>query len=252
MQNFSYDHLYRFTYDMLTKIGCPESDAKIATEVLLSADLRGVDSHGVARLSGYVRLWEKGRINATPNIKIVHETPSTAVVDGDGGLGLVVAPFAMQVAINIAKIAGTGWVSVKHSNHYGIAGYHAMMALDHDMIGISLTNASPLVSPTFSKERLLGTFKQKFFSIGGKFDILDKNERPAATLQGKWTGWDFKFSHENKQLAQVSKKWAGLGKEFFTSADNYVLQIEETVASDSPLRQLILAAVMCIDMVLKE
>jgi uncharacterized protein YxjI len=102
------------------------------------------------------------------------------------------------------------------------------------------------------KERLLGTFKQKFFSIGGKFDILDKNERPAATLQGKWTGWDFKFSHENKQLAQVSKKWAGLGKEFFTSADNYVLKIEETVPSDSPLRQLILAAVMCIDMVLKE
>jgi len=102
------------------------------------------------------------------------------------------------------------------------------------------------------KDRLLGTFKQKFLSIGGKFEILDKNEKPAATLQGKWTGWDFKFSHENKQLAQVSKKWAGMGKEFFTSADNYVLQIEENVAPESPLRQLILAAVMCIDMVLKE
>ncbi|WP_343592752.1 phospholipid scramblase-related protein [Flavobacterium sp.] len=102
------------------------------------------------------------------------------------------------------------------------------------------------------KDRLIGTFKQKFFSIGGKFDILDKNERPVATLQGKWTGWDFKFSHENKQLAQVSKKWAGLGKEFFKSADNYVLQIEATVATESPLRQLILGAVMCIDMVLKE
>ncbi len=157
MQNFSYDHLYRFTYDMLTKIGCPESDAKIATEVLLSADLRGVDSHGVARLSGYVRLWEKGRINATPNVRVTYETPSTAVVDGDSGLGLVVAPFAMKVAIEKAKNVGTGWVSVKNSNHYGIAGYHAMMALEHDMIGISLTNASPLVSPTFSKERLLGT-----------------------------------------------------------------------------------------------
>lgn len=102
------------------------------------------------------------------------------------------------------------------------------------------------------KDRLVGTFKQKFFSIGGKFEILDKNEKPVATLQGKWTGWDFKFSHENKQLAQVNKKWAGMGKEFFTSADNYVLQIEETVPQDSPLRQLILAAVMCIDMVLKE
>ena len=157
MQNFSYDHLYRFTYDMLTQIGCPESDAKIATEVLLSADLRGVDSHGVARLSGYVRLWEKGRINTTPNVRVTYETPSTAVVDGDSGLGLVVAPFAMKVAIEKAKNVGTGWVSVKNSNHYGIAGYHAMMALEHDMIGISLTNASPLVSPTFSKERLLGT-----------------------------------------------------------------------------------------------
>ncbi|MEO6173887.1 MAG: phospholipid scramblase-related protein [Flavobacterium circumlabens] len=102
------------------------------------------------------------------------------------------------------------------------------------------------------KDRLIGTFKQKFFSFGGKFEILDKNERPCATLQGKWTGWDFKFSHENRQLAQVSKKWAGMGKELFTSADNYVLQIEENVPADSPLRQLILGAVMCIDMVLKE
>jgi len=102
------------------------------------------------------------------------------------------------------------------------------------------------------KDRLIGTFKQKFFSIGGRFEILDKNEKPVATLQGKWTGWDFKFSHENKQLAQVSKKWAGIGKEFFTTADNYILQIEDTVAADSPLRQLILGAVMCIDMVLKE
>ncbi|SHM61821.1 phospholipid scramblase-related protein [Flavobacterium chilense] len=102
------------------------------------------------------------------------------------------------------------------------------------------------------KDRLIGTFKQKLLSIGGKFEILDKNEKPIAMLQGKWTGWDFKFTYENKQLAQVNKKWAGIGKEFFTSADNYVLQIEETVAEDSPLRQLILAAVMCIDMVLKE
>lgn len=102
------------------------------------------------------------------------------------------------------------------------------------------------------KDRLIGTFKQKFFSFGGKFEILDKNERPCATLQGKWTGWDFKFSHENRQLAQVSKKWAGMGRELFTSADNYVLQIEDNVPADSPLRQLILGAVMCIDMVLKE
>jgi len=155
--NFTLDQLLSFTKNILIKIGCSEKDAATAADVLVSADLRGVDSHGVARLSGYVRLWEAGRINPTPDIKVVYETPSTAVVDGDGGLGLVVAPFAMQVAIEKAKTAGTGWVSVKNSNHYGIAGIHAMQALQHDMIGISLTNASPLVSPTFSAERLLGT-----------------------------------------------------------------------------------------------
>jgi L-2-hydroxycarboxylate dehydrogenase (NAD+) len=156
-QLYTYLQLYNFSKTIFLKIGCNETDADTATKVLLSADLRGVDSHGVARLSGYVRLWEVKRINANPDIKIIHETPSTAVVDGDSGLGLVVAPKAMQVAIDKAKQAGTGWVSVQNSNHYGIAGYHAMMALQHDMIGISLTNASPLVAPTFSTERLLGT-----------------------------------------------------------------------------------------------
>jgi LDH2 family malate/lactate/ureidoglycolate dehydrogenase len=107
--NFTHHHLEKFTIAILQKIGCPEKEAKTAAAVLLSADLRGVDSHGVARLSGYVRLWEAGRINPNPNICVVHETPSTAVVDGDGGLGLVVAPYAMQVAIEKAKIAGTGW-----------------------------------------------------------------------------------------------------------------------------------------------
>ena len=138
-------------------MGCSHNDANTAATVLLSADLRGVDSHGVARLGGYVRLWEAKRINATPAIKIIHETPSTAVVDGDSGLGLVIAPAAMQVAIDKALIAGTGWVSVQNSNHFGIAGYHAMLALPHDMIGIAMTNASALVAPTFSTEKMLGT-----------------------------------------------------------------------------------------------
>ncbi|SNT12857.1 Malate/lactate/ureidoglycolate dehydrogenase, LDH2 family [Ekhidna lutea] len=155
--NFSAEELRRFATQIFTKIGCPENEAQLAADVLVNADLRGVDSHGVARLSGYIRLHEKNRLNATPKIKTVHETPSTAVVDGDLGLGLVVGPHAMNLAIEKAKNVGSGWVSVKNSNHYGIAGYHSMMALKEDCIGISLTNASPLVSPTFSKERLLGT-----------------------------------------------------------------------------------------------
>ncbi|GAO41230.1 Ldh family oxidoreductase [Flavihumibacter petaseus] len=154
---FSLEQLEQFTLQVFRAIGCPEEDAVTATRVLLNADLRGIDSHGIARLSGYVRLWDAKRVNATPRVKVIHETPSTAVVDGDSGLGLVVAPKAMQLAIDKAKNAGTGWVSVQHSNHYGIAAAHAMMALEEDMIGISMTNASALVAPTFSTERLLGT-----------------------------------------------------------------------------------------------
>lgn len=156
-QIFSYERLYQFTYTVFKSIGCSDADASVATTVLLNADVRGIDSHGVARLSGYVRLWEAKRINASPNIKIIHETPSTATVNGDAGLGLVVAPKAMQIAIDKAKNVGTGWVSVQNSNHFGIAGYHAMMALEHDMIGIAMTNASALVAPTFSIEKMLGT-----------------------------------------------------------------------------------------------
>src|SRR5688572_17351311 len=130
---YSYQQLYDFTVAIFQKIGCSDVQAQDAAKTLLSADLRGVDSHGIARLSGYVRLWEAKRVNAKPDIKVIHETPSTAVVDGDSGLGLVVAPFAMQIAIEKAKQAGTGWVSVQNSNHFGIAAHHAMMALQHDM-----------------------------------------------------------------------------------------------------------------------
>jgi L-2-hydroxycarboxylate dehydrogenase (NAD+) len=201
---YSYKSLFSFTKEIFIKIGCPEADADLATTVLLSADLRGVDSHGIARLIGYVRLWETGRINPKPNVRIVHETPSTAVVDGDGGLGLVVAPKAMQVAIDKSTNVGTGWVSVKNSNHYGIAGYHAMMALKQNMIGISMTNASPLVAPTFSLERLLGTNpiavaipanKQPAFvadfatttAANGKLEILQRKglDAPLGWIQDK-------------------------------------------------------------------
>lgn len=195
-QLFTYNQLYQFSKDIFIKIGCNIADAETAATSLLSADIRGVDSHGVARLSGYVRLWEAKRVNANPQLKIVHETASTAVVDGDKGLGLVVAPYAMQVAIEKAKAVGTGWVSVKNSNHFGIAGHHAMMALPHDMIGIAMTNASALVAPTFSKERMLGTnpiavaipagqqpaFVADFATTtaaNGKLEILQRKNQPA-------------------------------------------------------------------------
>ena len=155
--NFSYDQLLSFAHSVFLKMGCPQDHADTAAKTLLSADMRGIDSHGVARLSGYTRLWEVKRVNPVPDLKILHESPSTALLDADAGLGLVAAPYAMQIAIQKAKQCGTGWVCVQNSNHFGIAGYHAMKALEHDMIGMAMTNASALVAPTFSSERMLGT-----------------------------------------------------------------------------------------------
>jgi len=100
--------------------------------------------------------------------------------------------------------------------------------------------------------QIVGGFNQKLFSIGGSFNVLDANDAPVCQLKGKWTGWDFRFMAGDVELAHVSKKWAGMGKEMFTSADNYVLEISESVPADNAVRQLILAAIMCIDMVLKE
>lgn len=101
-------------------------------------------------------------------------------------------------------------------------------------------------------EERIGGFKQKFFSLGGAFDVLGPSDNVMCTLKGKWTSWEFRFLAGDNELAMVTKKWAGLGKEMFTSADNYVLQIHDHVPKDNPLRQLIMAAVLCIDKVLKE
>ncbi len=155
--NYSAKELENFSKKVFLFMGHSEKNAELAAKVLISADLRGIDSHGIARLSGYYRLWKKQRINANAIPKVIHESFSTATVDGDAGLGLIVGPFAMQVAIDKANQYGSGWVSVKNSNHFGIAAHHAMMALKHDMIGIAMTNASPLVAPTHSNERMLGT-----------------------------------------------------------------------------------------------
>lgn len=152
-----YHLLKKYVASVFTAIGCSEQEAELASDVLVSADARGIDSHGVARLAGYVRLYDNGRLNTKPQVKILHETPSTATLDGDRGLGLVVAPKAMEIACEKAALAGTGWVAVQNSNHFGIAGYHAMKALPSQMIGWAMTHAAPLVTPTFSKEKLLGT-----------------------------------------------------------------------------------------------
>jgi LDH2 family malate/lactate/ureidoglycolate dehydrogenase len=183
--NFSKQQLFAFTQSVFEHCGMSPDDAEQSADVLLAADLRGIDSHGVARLSGYVRLVEAGRANMKPNWKVIHETPSTATVDADGGLGLAVAPKAMQIAIDKAKQVGTGWVAIQNSNHFGIAAYHAMLALEHDMIGIAMTNASPLVAPTHSKERMLGTNPMCYVFPAGNRQPIVVDLATSAAANGK-------------------------------------------------------------------
>ncbi len=185
MNTYTKQQLENFCHSVFIKMGCSEADATLATNVLVKADIRGIDSHGVARLSGYVRLWEAGRINPKPNIRIVHQTPSTATVDGDEGLGLVVAPKAMEIAMEKAHNVGSGWVAIKNSNHFGIAAYHALMATEQNMVGISMTNASPLVAPTNSTERLLGTNPMCFAMPAGKYTPVVSDLATSAAANGK-------------------------------------------------------------------
>jgi len=154
---YTADYLEQFTRKVFEKMGCSPEDAKMATDVFIAAELRGYSSHGMIRIKDYFKLWQAERINVKPEVRVVHESPSTAVVDGDGAIGMIAATKSMEIAIEKARTAGTGWVSTKNSNHYGFAGYYSMMALKHDMIGISLTIANPLVAPTFSVEPMLGT-----------------------------------------------------------------------------------------------
>lgn len=149
--------LTKFCQRAFQALGVPAEDAAITAEVLVAANLRGIDSHGVARLHRYVNGLRQGVMHPRPEIRIFHETPVTALVDGGGGLGQPIGVRAMRLAIAKAEAHGVGFVAVRNSNHYGIAGYYAMMALEHDLIGLSLTNSGPYVVPTFGREAILGT-----------------------------------------------------------------------------------------------
>ena len=140
------------------KVGVPPEDARLAADVLVLADLRGVDSHGVSNmLRVYVDEYNIGEINPRPNWRIVRQTPATANIDSDAGLGIIIAPKAMDIAIEKAKNVGVGMVTISNGRHLGMASYHAMMALKHDMIGICMTSCPPLVLPTFGAEPRMGT-----------------------------------------------------------------------------------------------
>lgn len=180
-----YKKLWNFAREVLIATGMGEEDATLASDVLLAADLRGIDSHGVARLKGYVRLMDEGRANPKPQIRIEYQTPSTATIDGDKGLGLVVGPKAMQIAIQKAHTAGTGWVAVNNSNHFGIAGYHTLLAVEAQMMGFAMTNASPLVAPTWGKKRMLGTNPISFSVPARRFPPIVVDMATTTAANGK-------------------------------------------------------------------
>ena len=149
--------LRNFSARVFMHFGVPEADALLAADVLAKSDLRGIDSHGIARLHTYFEMLELGRINPKPKIKIIREKASVATVDGDNGLGLVVGPKANEIAMDKAEQYGSGWVSVCNTNHFGIAGYYPLKALERDLIGWAMTNTTKLVAPLWGAERMLGT-----------------------------------------------------------------------------------------------
>jgi LDH2 family malate/lactate/ureidoglycolate dehydrogenase len=152
------EKLKAFVNAALTKIGVAAQDAAVVADVLVAADLRGIESHGVARLeSHYVSRIRSGKLKAAPDVKVVHETPTSIVFDADNGLGHPAGKRAMLAVIEKAKARGCAFGAVRNSNHFGIAGYYAMLALEHDLIGITSTNSVRYGAPTYGKQIMLGT-----------------------------------------------------------------------------------------------
>ncbi len=186
--------LKEFCTKVWMKLGVPESDARITTDVLVLADLRGIESHGVARLPRYYTDLKNGWTEPTDQSRIIKETKATALIEGERSLGQVVGHKGMEMAIRKAKDTAVGIVTVRNSHHYGIAGYYSLMALEHDLIGMSMTNAAPLVVPTFGRTAVLGTnpisltaptLKEKPFVLDMATSVVPRGKLEVYDRQGK-------------------------------------------------------------------
>ncbi|ACU03250.1 Ldh family oxidoreductase [Pedobacter heparinus] len=155
--HFSATQLREFSTRTFTYFGVPYDEAVLAADVLAYSDEHGIDSHGIARLKTYFDLLRAKKINPRPELRMLRERASVATIDGDNGLGLVVGPKCMEIAIQKARLHGSGWVSVCNTNHYGAAGYYPVMALKDDIIGLSMTNTTKGVAPFNGAEKMLGT-----------------------------------------------------------------------------------------------
>lgn len=196
----SAEFLRSFMESSFISLGVSEEDAHICAEILITSDLRGIESHGIGRLRMYVDRIRKGLIETKDQSQIVRESPTTAVIDGHHGIGMVIAHRAMQLAIDKAKQVGMGAVAVRNSTHFGIDGYYPLMAVENNMIGMSFTNARPAVAPTFSGYPTLGTNPIAFgaptdenfpflfdaatsITQRGKIEVLNRQEKPV------YDGW---------------------------------------------------------------
>src|SRR5512137_2447896 len=197
MENVFYipvDTLSNFMRDVLLGVGVSPEDAAICTDVILASDLRGIESHGIGRLKYYYERIQAGQHQVKTNFEVVREGPTTAVVDGHHGMGMVIAKRAMQMAIDKAHAYGMGCVVVRDSTHFGIAGYYPLMAASQGCIGMTFTNARPSVSPTFGVQPMLGTNPIAFgcptdedcpflfdaatsITQRGKLEVLDRIEK---------------------------------------------------------------------------
>ncbi len=186
--------LERFVTDVLARYGVAEKEGAITARVLVAADLRGIASHGVARLGRYVKGLKGGYIVAGARFDVREPMPAIGVIDAKNGIGQVVSDLAMDLAVSKAKANGLGVVTVKNSNHFGIAGYYVQKAIDAGMIGVSMTNAAPLVVPTYGADAILGTNPIAFGAPGadgldflldmatsvvprGKLEVYDRNRK---------------------------------------------------------------------------
>jgi LDH2 family malate/lactate/ureidoglycolate dehydrogenase len=174
-----------FVRDVFLRLGCSQQNASQAADVLLASDLRGIESHGVARLEVYEEWLRDGHAPANPEVKIIRETAATATVDGGGGLGIMVAPIANRIAIDKAEQSGAAWISVRRSNHFGIAGYYVSQAVERQMIGWVMSNASAQVAPTRGLDPMFGTNP---FAVGvpaGKYPPIIMDMATTAVAYGK-------------------------------------------------------------------
>ncbi len=190
------DVVQRFMIDVFTGLGVPAEDAAICADVLIAADLRGIESHGIGRLKYYYDRIRAGVQKTHTQIQVIKDTETTAVLDGGHGMGHVIAYRAMQMAIEKARRYGLGAVAVRNSTHFGIAGYYPLMAVKEGMMGLTVTNARPAIAPTFGTEPMLGTNPIAFadptdlpfpfcfdaatsITQRGKIEVLEREEAPA-------------------------------------------------------------------------